>query len=945
MRKTVTLLIGAASVAALLAITACKQFLADIEEDFSYWAAEVIVADYSFSVPYQTSNDGALCIPSAADVTLTIKLRNPKNFTLVMPTSSADVIRFPGLTTQPVHGTNYTLVQTPDKQALQLTYKSGFLKDHEWSNGNIGPEITLMSADGRKFGKKFSLNIEANTPPPEIGDITIAKTNEADPHYVLCFKVDDSAMNTTIPGGKLHKDLDLVIAKEGGEITKIPLPIGSPGFSVDTTKGLLSSALPIIDSVPSGTWKVYFKTDTGLTESTLPKKYTVRLIDKKGLSSAPKEAKTLGYIPDISGADTAWKNLKQAVEGAQEGGVITVMGNVKATNDTGNNGAINVTTSLTIKGKIGTTLDANSNHASPLPGDAPFTPHRIFTVTGGETELTLENLTLKNGKGSTNEYGGAIDVAGIKTLTLKHCAIVDCTAYGGGGIFLNGGVEAVLESCTITGCQTTSDGGGAIYAGASGKQPIVRIKGGLIKNNTGHITGGAINIIRGSLYINIDKDNNPTQIENNTVIASGGEGNSGGGIYCLWDPDESGELIIKDAEIKECKIKYAPSPADGTGRGAGISVYGNGKVSLSKVTLSQCGFIGETAADKFTIKQGGGICLRKVSTATIEGCTIENSTTANEGGGINIYKGSLTLSGCTFTGCEAKDGGAIFASGATVTITNCTLAGNTAQKNGGAIYVKKTDDGIASSVTISGGTIGGTDADGNKVTDMYGFGGGIYVNDGCILTLNEYTDGGGAKHGVRIIGNEAGRAGGVRANNSTVTMENCTISGNKATGSSDSGGGGVYTHGGTLTMTSCTLTGNTADTNGGGLNIEKGSAVITNCTVTGNTAKENGGGVYVDGTMTMSGSATVTPSVGSDIDKPGKNDVYLKSGKTITVNGELNPTGGTAARITPETYSETPQVQVLTGAIQAYNNYTKFTVTQASGRNWSVNDKGCLKKQ
>jgi len=31
MRKTVTLLIGAASVAALLAITACKQFLADID--------------------------------------------------------------------------------------------------------------------------------------------------------------------------------------------------------------------------------------------------------------------------------------------------------------------------------------------------------------------------------------------------------------------------------------------------------------------------------------------------------------------------------------------------------------------------------------------------------------------------------------------------------------------------------------------------------------------------------------------------------------------------------------------------------------------------------------------------------------------------------------------------------------------------------------------------
>lgn len=673
MRKTVTLLIGAASVAALLAITACKQFTADIEEELGYWAAEVIVADYSFSVPYQMSNDGALCIPSEHDVTLTIKLRNPKNFTIVTPASADDagkVIDFPGLSTQPVYGTDYTLNLTTN-DTLKLTYTQAFLQAHEWSNGSIGPEITLISTDGRKFNKKFSLNIEANTPPPEIGDITIAKTNEADPHYVLCFTVQDTDMGTIIAGENLHNDLSLVIAKEGEEPEKIPLTVESSGFTVDTTKGLLSSASQIIDPVPSGTWKVYFKTDTKLTASTLPQKYTVRLIDRKGLSSESKEAKTLGYIPDISGADTAWKNLKQAVEGAQEGGVITVMGNVKATNDTDNSGAINVTKSLTIKGKIGTTLDANQ---SALGSNA----HRIFTVTGDKTELTLENLTLKNGYANPGglldyRYGGAISASQIKTLTLKNCVIANCTAYGGGGIYLNGGVEAVLERCTITECETTGAGGGAIYAGASGKQPIVRIKGGEIKNNTGHILGGAINITRGSLYINTDENGNPdnpsttTEIENNTLKASGG----GGGIYCYWDEDGSGELIIKDAEIKNCKIKYAPSPADGTGRGAGISVYGNGKVSLSKVTLSQCGFIGETAADKFTIKQGGGICLREVSTATIEGCTIENSTTADEGGGIYATDSNLTIENTKIQNnrVEKKGGGVYLAADGTFTMS------------------------------------------------------------------------------------------------------------------------------------------------------------------------------------------------------------------------------------------------------------------------------------
>lgn len=220
------------TIAAVLLTTAvvfasCKQFLEDPEEFLGYWSSEVVPIDFSIDKPYQMSNDGALCIPSATDVILTIKLRNPRNFALIMPTSALDagkVINFPGFPSdqQPEYNTDYTFTQTGDM--LELTYKDTFLKAHEWSNGSIGPEITLTSTDGRKFGKKFSLNIEANTPPPEIGDITIAKTNEADPHYVLCFTVDALVMNTTIPGGKLHKDLGLVLLKKAKSQRKYRFP-------------------------------------------------------------------------------------------------------------------------------------------------------------------------------------------------------------------------------------------------------------------------------------------------------------------------------------------------------------------------------------------------------------------------------------------------------------------------------------------------------------------------------------------------------------------------------------------------------------------------------------------------------------------------------------------------------------------------------------------------
>ena len=855
--------------------TTCKQFREDPEDFLSYWAAEVIPIDFSINKPYQTSNDGALCIPSATDVVLTIKLRNPKNFTIVTPASADDagkVINFPGLSTQPVYGTDYTLMKTaPD--TLKLTYTQAFLQAHEWSNGSIGPEITLISTDGRKFYKKFSLNIEANTPPPEIGDITIAKTQTGG-YYALCF--DETVGMTPMLNGKLlHKDIKAIhIQKEGGSEVTIPLTVkgDGSGFDIPSTlpEGLLSSVNTIFDTPPSyGSWTVYIKTYTELAASdALPKKYTVRLIDEKGLSSVPKEAETLGSIPYVSDPDTAWKNLKKAVEGAQEGGVITVMNNVKATNDSGNYGAINVTKSLTIKGKNGAELDAQLGMSLPPP-NAPASKFRIFTVTGDKTELTLENLTLKNGKTDTSsyKYGGAISASQIKTLTLKDCIIKDCIAYGGGGIFLNGGVEAVLERCTITGCQTTNDGGGAIYAGdSSGKQPIVRIKDGEIRSNTGHITGGAINIISGSLYINTDENGNPdtmsseTKIGGNILKASDGEGNSGGGIYCYWDIDKPGKLKIHRVNIFSCNVK-AVDYSNKNANGAGISVCGKGDVLLSSVTLSGCEF-DENAPNTLGQKQGGGICLRNGAEASIKGCNIMGTAriTANEGGGI-------------------------YAEDCNLTIEDTKIQNNTVQKKGGGLFIQAAYADV--NLTINGNTkfiSNNADTSSNDT-----LGGGIYMKGRSGKSVTAVMTGG------EFVSNGANVGGGIYIDNNA-----------------------------SFTMTGGLLTYNNAQIGNGG----------------------KGGAVYFDGsTFTMTGSAKVDTSF------PGRNDVYLKAGKMITLAGALS--NNPVARITPENYEPSPGVfaQVLTGNITAGNpqNYTKFAVTpeDLSGgttQDWQIDDNGYLKK-
>ena len=257
----------AAVLTAALFFAGCKQFLEDPEEFLGYWSSEVVPIDFSIDEPYQMSNDGALCIPSSGPVTLTIKLRNPRKFTLIMPTSVFDagkVINFPGFPSdqQPRYNTDYTFKQTGDM--LELTYKEAFLKAHEWSNGGIGPEITLTSTDGRKFSKKFSLNIEVNTPPPEIGDVTIAKTKN-DGMYVLHCKAGGMAVpfdSTTL----LHKDIAyLNVQKEDGTGRKILISAQASQF--DTSNGgpflLPSTGVdPLIDTITPGNWELYVKTDT-----------------------------------------------------------------------------------------------------------------------------------------------------------------------------------------------------------------------------------------------------------------------------------------------------------------------------------------------------------------------------------------------------------------------------------------------------------------------------------------------------------------------------------------------------------------------------------------------------------------------------------------------------------------------------------------------------------
>ena len=605
------LIISAVLLTTAIVFTTCKQFIDNPEEFLGYWSSEVVPTGFSIDKPYQISNDGALCIPSDSPVTtLTIKLHNPRKFSLITPTSTSSaadvqkIINFPGLLTQPAYNTDYTLEQTPDKTALKLTYNSAFLKNHEWGTGNISPEITLTSTDGRPFNKKFSLNLKADTAPKLSSSITIGKT--ANPiggkyYYVIILKAEDMAetAGTGSSAGKRQKDIE-ELSVTGGDSAAIAFTSGNTAFepsgrllastevvhlSGDETSPAVPSWNPALNN---DSWALRYRTDTEV--KTARKNYTFTLIDEAGLKSSDihvstpatkaeaaklsynsndisiqagnpsspylistessitvkaktettgatirgtlfkKESSTWRFLNDIDSSsntevdimltapsgigseieyqisltvkeegfadsDTkvfyvkvrkgtvleinstdsgAWTTLKTEVERSSGGpDIIKITGKIKA--PSGPNNQINVSRTVKIMGSNKNTdiLDADNETF-------------IFNMEL-QGVLTLEKLTLQNGKNPDTVKGGGAIYSGLSgELTAVDVIIEGCEAENGGGIYVHNHGKIILIDTEIKGCTATNNGGG-VYVGANG---TFKMHGGTITNNTSTLGKG-----------------------------------------------------------------------------------------------------------------------------------------------------------------------------------------------------------------------------------------------------------------------------------------------------------------------------------------------------------------------------------------------------------------------------------------------------------------------
>ena len=360
----------------------------------------------------------------------------------------------------------------------------------------------------------------------------------------------------------------------------------------------------------------------------------------------------------------------------------------------------------------------------------------------------------------------------------------------------------------------------------------------------------------------------------------------------------------------------------GTFKGATQSVWGGACIYLYTSTLDMFG--GKLTGGKVTGKGGGGAIALDDQQCIFNmyGGEISGNNGKNYGGAIfrkfnanmpNTTGGTFNMYGGTIKNNTAKNGGAFFSTtGGTINMTGGTISGNTATMNsndagGGAIYMRGNGKiNISGSAQITGNS---SSLDGGAILMGWGE---INISGSAKINSNTASRWGGAiclrqdsnqstmlyMRGGEISGNRANSEGGAVH----VFDKDCQffLYDGKITGNTSGDGGAIYLNQepSWLIMQGGEISGNTATGNGGGVYIYRTGSVcqLYSGKIENNKASGNGGGIYIN--PSNSGQLRVgnKPLVQNNTVSGKANNVYLPSGKTLTI--EIGMSKGASIGVT-----------------------------------------------
>jgi hypothetical protein len=481
--------------------------------------------------------------------------------------------------------------------------------------------------------------------------------------------------------------------------------------------------------------------------------------------------------------------------------------------------------------------------------------------------------------------GGGIDNTG--TLTVSGSTFYGNRAAGGGGIF-NFGTLTVSNSTFSE--NESSDGGGIANTGALtvSNSTFSGNSTGTGTNNRGggigSFLGGWMTVVNSTFYSNNASEKggaiffsstSPHQsVLTNVTIAENWCNflpfAAGGGIWV--DPNSTAPLTLNNTIVadnfNEASTGASPTADDiagvvggasadnliGAGGAGGLQNGANGnQVGVAGPGLGSLAYYGGPTQTQTVALLPGSPAIGAGSVALSVDAD-GNPLTFDQRGFARTYNGTVDIGAY-----EAQP--LTFPATFVVTNTNDSGPGSLRQA---VLDADQHDPFESSPPTIS---------------FVPGLTGTITLTSGELLVSQDLTiDGPGAGQ-LAVSANGAGRvfeiASGATASVSGLTIENGQV--NNFIDVPATAGGGISNRG-TLTVSNCTFSGNSAPSGGGIDNM--GTLSVTDCTFSGNSAGAFGGGIKNDGSLTV---LTVTNSTFSGNYSPGDGGGIYTNGFAATV--------------------------------------------------------------
>ena len=576
---------------------------------------------------------------------------------------------------------------------------------------------------------------------------------------------------------------------------------------------------------------------------------TAALAPAPAAPTTPMEEDTVATITGQDGTTTQYKSFDEAVSKANNGDTIEVIKDATST------GIDLRDKKLTIKGKtVTTTTDSGTEEKATVKPKLKFVAKegqsQIAGITLWGSDLTFQNMdvNMKGASSTTYNDWNTVCMSDNASLTLNNTDLsmdgtgLDASAQG---IYMAGRGRSVLNvdnHSTLTiknycnaiawdgvdeskgnkdstyfinitdGSTFKAEGNGAGIVGLESLDVLVDHSTLTITDCTERsgINGADVKIVNGSTA-NISGNHegygihaNDLLVENSTLTANN---NGYGGIRITGKGEFTNSTVTVTGTENKGNASVEITVNKNEHKDKDKYLVGSLSVQNSTLNISDNNATGIACRNRFscptslTIDDASRVTIQNNNATPKNGYNPKGDST---GGGLRIEEGSTAVLGrnTVITGNTAKSGGGVYTKGGKVTINKSTITENKATGNGGGICAEDN-----STVTVVGGKIISNTSAGVEQTASGG--GGLYTN------------------------------------NSTVTLDKVTITGNKAITDSRNDGGGILAAGSNLTITGSTITENTAPDCGGGLFLSHTNANITSSTIEGNQATY-GAGVYLN---------------------------------------------------------------------------------------------------